>query len=63
MDCYSIAVVKEDTVIGHIPQEISQLRMLFLRSAENTAGQICCRMHGDLTPMIRMPKLSVQYKS
>ena len=41
-DRYAVAVVKNDTIIGHLPRKISKVCSLFLRRG----GNICCIVTG-----------------
>ena len=42
VDRYAVVVVKDDTVVGHVPQKISYLCSLFLRRG----GGITCQVIG-----------------
>ncbi len=42
-DRYAVAVLKQETVIGHLPRKISKVCFLFLR----IGGSICCTVMGS----------------
>ena len=42
-DRYAVSVVKNDTIIGHLPRKVSKVCSLFLRRG----GRIQCRVSGS----------------
>ena len=43
VDRYAVAVVRNSTIIGHLPRRISKICSLFLRRG----GSICCTVSGS----------------
>ena len=42
-DRYAVAVMKDGTIVGHLPKKVSRICSLFLRRG----GSICCRVSGN----------------
>ena len=54
VDRYAVAVVKADTVVGHVPQKISRACSLFLRRG----GGITCHVVGTRKYSTDLPRTS-----